>query len=76
MTKKDRLDYIKDALEQLYSDLEDINNDVDEIYETPINKIDDVLYGKDGICYTLQKAIDYLYTIQQDVDALYEDEDD
>lgn len=76
MTKEDRLDYIKDALEQLYNDLEDIHNSVDDIYETPVNRIDDVLYGKDGICTSLLKAIDYLYTIQQDVDALEEDEDD
>lgn len=76
MTKNDRLDYIKDALEQLYNDLEDIHNSVDDIYETPVNRIDDVLYGRDGICTNLQKAIDYLYSIQQDVDALEEDEDD
>lgn len=76
MTKEDRLDYIKDALEQLYDDLKDINNDVDDLMDTKVNDLEDSIYGKYGINTRLQQAIDYLYSIQQDVDALEEDEDD
>ena len=76
MTKEDRLDYIKDALEQLYNDLEDINNDVDDLMDTKINDLEESIYGKYGINTRLQQAIDYLYAIQKDVDALDETEDD
>lgn len=46
----DKLDFIKDLLETLKSDLDYLRNKVDEITSTPVNELDNYIYGyrRDG----------------------------
>lgn len=47
---KDKLDFIKDQLETLKDDLDYLRDKVDEITSTPVNELDNYIYGyrRDG----------------------------
>jgi hypothetical protein len=71
---KEKLNDIKEVLEELWNKLDDIKDDVDNIFDSPLSQLEDNIYGRFGIHTRLIELLNYLYDIAKEMKDLDADD--